>query len=45
MDCCECKKYLSHTGRETGMKYKQTMEALQHRASTGDIIGGKEGKL
>lgn len=36
-------KYLSHTGRETGMKYKQTMEALQHRASTGDIIGGKEG--
>ena len=36
-------KYLSHTGRETGMKYKRTIEALQHRASTGDIIGGKEG--
>lgn len=36
-------KYLSHTGRETGMKYKNTLEALQHRASNGDIIGGKEG--
>lgn len=36
-------KYLSHTGRETGMKYKRTIEALQHRASTGDIVGGKEG--
>lgn len=36
-------KYLSHTGRETGMKYKNTIEALQHRANAGDIIGGKEG--
>ena len=36
-------KYLSNTGRETRIKYTKTMEALQHRASNGDIIGGKEG--
>jgi len=36
-------KYLSNTGRETRVKYTKTMEALQHRASNGDIIGGREG--
>ena len=36
-------KYLYSTGRGIRIKYQKTMEALQHRASNGDIIGGREG--
>lgn len=36
-------KYLYDAGDEAHMKYKNTMEALQHRQSNGDVIGVKEG--
>ena len=36
-------QYLSHTGRETGMKMPLTKDALQYRHANNDVLGGNIG--
>jgi hypothetical protein len=36
-------QYLSHTGRETGMKMPLTKEALKYRNANNDVLGGNIG--